>query len=394
MNDFMVNKSQLMSGVYLVVFCLLTLSGLISFYQYNLLPAQNILELLFLFPIFFVSVRSLSLMTIVMSLVYFLYVSVSLIYARSIDVNLLDFLQAYKAFFYVGVLFLLCGNRYFSIKFLYLFYWGVLLALFLKYSYSLVLDLTPRMGERPGLFVENNFELMLPILLFLLISQVFGVYEMRWSSLLLFVVVFISGSRSALVSLFFVLFVLYIRNDLKSYLVVIATTLLGAVATYFTFYDRMNGKYIDEIDRVRFLFYFLEEVKTWGISNFLLGAERLTALSDSTCSALSPYKSLFSYSGDGSCYSVILHSYILRVLFDHGVVAFFILCGSVYWLMFRATSSNRVAIGGVGCLLLSGLSVSSFNSVFVAISLMLIVLSFDNGYRPRKYWFSFKRLVN
>ena len=387
MIDVVVSKSGLLQWVYAIFFGLLIVTGVVSFYQYNLLPAQALLELLFLLAIFFISVQSLSLVSVVMAMIYALYVSVSLVYAYSIDVNLLDFLQAYKAFFYVGVLFLFGGVKYFNVRFLYLFYWYLLLALFLKYSYSLVLDLTPRMGERPGLFEENNFELMLPILLFLLISHIFGAYKMRWSALLLFVVVFISGSRSALVSLFFVFFVLYVRNDFRSYLISGVTATLGSLAIYLIFVDRMDGKYFDEIDRVRFLLYFLEEVKTWGVSDYLWGTERLTPLSESTCAALSSYRLLFSYSGDGSCYSVILHSYILRVLFDHGVLALGILCGSVYWMLMKATSSHRVAIGALGCILLSGLSVSSFNSVFVAISLFMLLTSFDDGYRPGRYKF-------
>jgi len=89
------------------------------------------------------------------------------------------------------------------------------------------------------------------------------------------------------------------------------------------------------------------------------------------CSRLSFYDALFSYSGNGSCYSVVLHSFNMRILFDHGVIVAFI-CGSLLW-KFMAGSPGKAKCCVIALLVLNGLSVSSLNSIYAALGLVFIL---------------------
>ncbi|WP_216073902.1 hypothetical protein, partial [Acinetobacter baumannii] len=91
----------------------------------------------------------------------------------------------------------------------------------------------------------------------------------------------------------------------------------------------------------------------------------ITALSPESCRSLSFYDVLFSYSGNGSCYSVILHSYFFRVIFDHGAFGL-VLLFSFLAVALRKYGYSKMDVGVViGILSASALSVSAMNSVFV-----------------------------
>ncbi len=69
-----------------------------------------------------------------------------------------------------------------------------------------------------------------------------------------------------------------------------------------------------------------------GLGGSSLLVQSTTPLLPASCADLSYYQTLFSYAGDGRCYSVILHSFIMRVIYDHGIIgfAFLIFCLFIY----------------------------------------------------------------
>jgi len=66
---------------------------------------------------------------------------------------------------------------------------------------------------------------------------------------------------------------------------------------------------------------------------------------------------------------VILHSYFLRALFDHGVLGL-VLLFSLLWLGLRRSGTGaRDALAVLTLISVSGLSVSAFNNVFASMVL-------------------------
>ena len=116
---------------------------------------------------------------------------------------------------------------------------------------------------------------------------------------------------------------------------------------------------------------FVDEVRYWPAWKFLFGSMPLTPLSSASCSSLAYYHDLFSFSGDGRCYSVILHSYFLRVIFDHGIIGLaFLLLFMMISLRKSGYAKNEVFVF-LGIICSSALSVSAMNSVFVSLAIAL-----------------------
>ena len=246
----------------------------------------------------------------------------------------------------------------------------LVLLYFLKYSISIFF-----FGiARPGIFVENNYELMLIILLYFAI-MFHGVKVNPYIILIFYAVVLLSGSRSGIAS--FILARLFINNNkssiIKTVSYVISFTILAAIAI-FLFYSRMDNGGIKDIDRVVFLFVFLNEWGSFNFIDYLIGKDIITPLSYGSCHQLSYYSTLFSGTS-GTCFSVILHSFILRTLYDHGILGLLFVSIVIYFILRRCMFSKKFIFVTMGIILFNSLSVSALNSIFVIFSLLLIKLS-------------------
>jgi hypothetical protein len=113
-------------------------------------------------------------------------------------------------------------------------------------------------------------------------------------------------------------------------------------------------------------------VKDWGVSDWFFGSKFITPLPSSACQALSFYEQLFSRSGSGQCYSVILHSFWLRIIYDFGLTGVLF----VFFVFFSILKTNSYGHIERNSLLvtmvLNGLSVSSFNSIFMVLSFFIL----------------------
>jgi hypothetical protein len=140
---------------------------------------------------------------------------------------------------------------------------------------------------------------------------------------------------------------------------------------FYVFLSRSSS--IEEIDRYKFMQIFFYETKDWSIFQYMIGAPRITPLSDYAQKALSPWENLFSYSGNGDCYSVILHSYLLRVIFDHGIIGLICIIFFTYKILMMSNVNKKIIWVTIAIFMLNGLSVSSFNSVFFPISMIFLI---------------------
>ena len=283
-----------------------------------------------------------------------------------------DAIQAYKAYLFLPVIAIFLARRWFSgpglasvLK--------LLIAVFLvKYSAVIAAG-----GERPVVWYENNFELMAPIGLLYVAHAHLGRNKLRWVAALLCVTI-LSGSRSSAVELLLVIAAIYLRNPLRDVL----PKLLGVGSATFALVhlvaQRFGDAHVTGVDRLHFLDVFQAESAAWGVGNWLLGTEPLTPLSGWACSELASYDGLFSVANPDVCYSVILHSYILRGLWDQGLL------GLVFLVVFLAralvhSGANRLdrwVLLGIG--LINSLSVSAFNSEYFLL-LMVCAVGLDRS---------------
>src|SRR5699024_8624848 len=87
---------------------------------------------------------------------------------------------------------------------------------------------------------------------------------------------------------------------------------LCAVAITWVFKERAVAGIV--IDRIKFLSVFLGEVQDWSPINWIFGTPPLTHLSSDGCYQLGWYAPRFALGTEEySCYSAILHSFLLRV---------------------------------------------------------------------------------
>lgn len=297
----------------------------------------------------------------------FAYLVFTAIVASARNVYPADYLVAFKFVFYLMLLGLVPKKKLLSASDFVLLYRLSLFAFALRYlveRFALGID-------RPTLLVENNFELIFLLLLFYakyLITSRASLFDF----LLLLFIFGVSGSRSSIVSLGFVFgFCIQWRSlRARDIALVFSLGIIGLVALV-VFNNRGGGADIESIDRVKFFAEFMRSTSDWSFIDFVFGAPVLTPLSPASCAALSFYQKLFSFSGDGSCYSVILHSFVLRVVYDHGLLGLVTALAAV-WVLLRDLPV-RCVICVLGVILLTGLSVSSLNNIYVTLGLLMLM---------------------
>ena len=286
--------------------------------------------------------------------------------------NVLDFLMAFKAYYYVILLCLITKKSLFKPNQIKKIFYALSLMFLAKYTLSRLIQ-----GDaRPTVYTENNFELILLICLYYLKSIKCNTRNYKELFLLLLIVL-ISGSRSSVLALVIVAASMHITKlNMKLVINSVILIFISAVAV-FLFMSRMGGGGIESIDRYKFLLLFLGELQNMPWWRVFIGEPPITPLSPFTCYQLAYYESLFSQNQDGSCYSVIFHSYIMRSIFDHGLIGLSFLLVFVHKALRTSSYTMRQALTVNSIFLITGLSVSSFNNVYVALSLLFFLASFQ-----------------
>lgn len=282
-----------------------------------------------------------------------------------------DVLQAYRWLLYLVAFCAAVSVRWTQRQWLVRLTWVLVLLATVKAGLTLVV-LGP--DERPGLFIENNFELAL----FSGLTAV--MYDSAGRSRLLLVgvlglLVVLSGSRSGAVVYLLLMIYAIIRADLRDgflRFISAAVPLVIAIVPVMIFRERSAESQV--IDRVRFLDFFLQETAHWPGWQWLVGAPPLTPLSANTCTELAYYEALFSASQDGTCYSVILHAYLMRVVFDAGVFGALLAFMVPLVALRRAGTPWLLVVTLVGIALANSLSVSGLNNPYVALPIVLAIM--------------------
>lgn len=366
---------------FILPFVLLSLSSLLSYekinhldsgVKYNLLPANLVLEF-FIIVIFLTVFSQLKhnrfwFYPVWISIFYMFY---GIVY-YFLDVHsakIIDFFLIYKPFFYVIVLSFVFNKKTFSETFLKRFYIFISIVFLIKYLVSIfIFDI-----NRPGVFTENNFEMMFIGLLFLSTYDRKG--EFSSLNFLIFAIIsFLSLSKSAVIFtlLVFVLikFSGLLRNKItKTALVIILFLLVLAVVSL-----RLDSSSIESVDRYIFFLNFLYEMDLSRWYRWIIGHSPLTPVSYSTALSMEYYHLVFSDHDNLIAFSPIFHSFLLRMIFDHGLVGLIFIVLFNYFLVLKSTNFNHVAYASTVILVVNGLSVSSFQSIYFLFGTLFLIL--------------------
>ena len=353
------------------LFVILIISGLLTPFSYNHINVKLLLELVFL-CIVFLSLRKLKkqLLGYLIIAAFYLIYSYILAYTHKIT----DFIMIYKTFFYLVMLSLVLGRRVFDYSFIKYLFYIFIGALLFKYIYSLSFQF----AHRPGLLIENNFELMFLLLLFLA-KRSFERRVFYLDYVLLFMIVLLSGSRSAILCMLPLLLCERFGENLAYKSIKYIGLVFAFILVLLVIFFRMEGMSIEDVDRVKFLIVFLQEIEGWSFWNYLFGNPPITALSNANCSVLNYYEELFSDTNTNLCYSVVLHSHILRIILDHGILGLLFIYLYLYRILRLSMLNKKIIYPTLLILLINSLSVSSLNSIFAMFGLLILVnLKQDN----------------
>lgn len=343
------------------------------------LPVTSILDGVILFILFYNFKGSINKQFRYIFIFTLLYLVLSLCYVffhNGVNLGLfIDFIYNFKSFYYLLIYIFIINYNIFDSKFINLFYKILLFFFFLKY---LISYLFVGIDSRPILFIENNYELVL-LASICYLDYVLNGNNFNWWMLFFTSLVFVLGkSNSGIIIWFFVsMSMIYYRHGFFNFnlkklftFIFIVCCVLFVLALRFNFSDNIE---YSSIDRFSFLSSFLFDTKDWSFFNYLLGSERITPVSSSTAYSLGFYENLFSKENPVIAYSVIYHSFILRMIYDHGVILLIFMFYILY-LIFNFKGYTKVnSLTFVLIFLLSGFSVSSLNSSLSAFSIVLIL---------------------
>lgn len=300
------------------------------------------------------------------------YLLTRIIPALYIDAPLQDFAQAYRWVLYLIAFAFAVGRKWGPVGPLVRVMW-ILLSLALTKTVLTFAILGP--GERPGLLLENNFEIALFAGLVIVLYKHLG-RGRPWAVLLMGTMTLLSGSRSGAVAfLILALFAVTQAKGANLFVKYVLGLLVPALifVPAWIFQQRAIGA--TQVDRLNFLDVFWAETANWDALQWIFGSTPITALSDGACFRLSYYQMLFSSEGDGSCYSVILHAFILRVVFDAGVLGLVIAFGVAWCMMRRGRVQFGVAFALILVAFTNSLSVSGPNNPYVALPILLSIVT-------------------
>lgn len=231
--------------------------------------------------------------------------------------------------------------------------------MFLKYFASLALGL----NERPFLFHENNFELVIPLALLFCLK-----HKNLFFSFILISIILMSGSKSGIASLILLPIILYTyRQNLIFKFLIFISFILFSYFIYVNFFETLVS-----IDRVFFLTNILKFYDT-SLLNILFGNFQISPLQNGVCHALSYMTEKVSFDGEKYiCFSRVINFTSIRLFVDFGFVFGLLI---FYFWFFALTKlfpfHNAVALFFIG--LLNGLSVSGFGNIYFVIAMLLIL---------------------
>lgn len=280
-----------------------------------------------------------------------------------------EFLRAYRWLLYLTVFLLAIGWEWSTRRLLTKLTISLLCVALTKYVVTVLLK---GMDSRPTLFLENNFELPLFVGLVVVTYKFLG----KWKAFAVFLVAglvllgqSLSGALAFACLIAFVLWDLF-QSHLRLRPII---PLLGFSALLAPIAVVLSRKQVAS-DRAKFLDVFLGETASWHIDNWILGTMPLTPLSPEGCSRLSYWTSLTFNTDLNQCYSVILHSFGLRVIFDAGITGAIIAFAVPVFACIAARVQPEIWVTLIAIAATNALSVSSLNNPYMAMPIVLAIL--------------------
>jgi hypothetical protein len=236
---------------------------------------------------------------------------------------------------------------------------------------------------RPYLILENNYECALLIGLFALnisLKNLDAPYKKLPWNILLVLTILLSGSRSALISLLAVIFIMYLRpeNRKSRFLNTLFFTVFCAVVVYFSLIRRSFN--LANTDRYTFLKLFWDDFESKSVLSQIFGSWIIKPVNIETCWKLRFYSVLQNDETLGSCYSVIFHSFILRALYDFGIFGTAMIFLFLLRMLRKKLESN-LSLCITAIAISNSLSVSGINNVYVIMPICLVLLTESNELR-------------
>ncbi|MBE1523762.1 hypothetical protein [Nesterenkonia lutea] len=283
-----------------------------------------------------------------------------------------DLLQAHRWLVYLVVFAMARGHRWSRTDLLHRLAWWLIGLATVK---SLLTAVFVGPDQRPGLFLENNFELALFTALAAVVHRQNAPHRILLV-VLLGVLTVLSGSRSgALTYLVLVVYTLWSSRTTDVFLKYLAGLVPVAAAAIPWLIFQARSAESQVIDRVHFFEVLQKETANWGWTERLYGTPPITPLSAGACEELAYYERLFSTAGDGRCYSVILHSFAMRLYYDGGVLALLLAVIVPIVVMHMSRVSWALIIALMAIATINSLSVSGLNNPYVALPILLAVLT-------------------
>jgi len=355
----------------LATFSITALGSFIDINIYNLLKPNIVFELVVLLTLILllpISKYSLSSSIIIVLSIGYIIIQFITFYLGGAPGTIADFLIIHKVFVYIVILVCVSCEKFISNNSILLIYKVVSVGMLIKYALSHLLGI----DDRPGFYTENNFELMLLLFLFLASVKIRQRLDIK-NLLLIIVIVLLSGSRSGilcLASLF--LFLDLSRYGISKGIKISSVSFVLALSIGL-FVFRLGNMSIEDIDRFQFLLVFINDVSGWTFIEWLAGNPAITPLSETGAGKLSYYHLLFSDYKEGLAFSLLLHSFILRMIFDHGVLGLLFVFYSIWFVLKRSGLNRSEILSVIAVLFINSLSVSSLNSVYALWGIFFIV---------------------
>ncbi len=362
--------------ILLLFFVILTTQGILSTIaerSFFLVDPTTQLEISF-FIIGLLNFNPLSQNHFIIFVTFSIICFASILLSQNVGTSYYDSIRAVKWLAYLSIIWSTSTKIYFNMGCIIRIYKIVIAAAVFCYFIQFFRN---GFGSRPVLFVENNFEISLFAGL-LVIIHTYGKLtneslKIKWY-LALILVIALSGSRSGALTGIVVTF--FVTRDLKVVrkwkLLKNSIRILAVSIMIFTFVTR--GATISETDRYTFLEVFFSETKGHSLYRWVFGNFMIRPLSDSGCATLSYYQILVSDHVYGTCYSVILHSFILRIVWDFGIIGLVVSFGAIF-LRIRKRLPHPLPHILTILAFANAASVSGPNNVYVIFPLLIAILT-------------------
>lgn len=342
------------------------------YYRINVLPATLIIDAIIILISFSAITKkqnSKAFYILILCIVYILINVILLIFDANISYRIKDFLLWFKPYYYLIILAYVCSrSQFIDIKFTELIFKFLLVIALLKYNIARFIFNIPR----PGLFTENNFEIILFVILYIFL-QTYKRVPIYWS-LSLALLIILSGSKSGFLIL---LFAIVSIQKKVFHTVLICTVLIPAILLITFAISPRIFEILDitSLDRFMFLSVFYSEFMSNSTEQMIFGRYPMTPLGYESCTQLNFYKNLFSDFDTYTCFPVILHSFFLKSVLEHGILGVFFIIVGYYGLLRVRGYAAKLTVTLVVLLCLNGLSVSGFSNTYAMFGLTLLMLT-------------------